>query len=193
MRRVKIGDVYYIKVPNGYKIFQYAYDIPRKGRYIRVFDGLYQEIPKNLSDIVHSQHSYIISLYITKACRIGLAVFLDNIPVPSEYPFPRYQLNFLINYRLQQVEQIHVMSADATTSVWQWFDVDSIDKLPQEYRNTTLLNSHVSPDWLLYLFDVGFDLKHIERFHLGSNPEEILKPYIEIIDYFDPGYSSGIN
>ena len=40
MRRAKLGDVYCIKVPNGYKIYQWAYSSKKRGDYIRVFDGL---------------------------------------------------------------------------------------------------------------------------------------------------------
>ena len=46
MRRAKLGDVFAVKVPNGYKIVQWAYHIKKFGRFIRVFDGLYEKIPE---------------------------------------------------------------------------------------------------------------------------------------------------
>ena len=45
MRRAKLGDVFAVKVPNGYKIVQWAYRIEKFGNYIRVFDGLYDTLP----------------------------------------------------------------------------------------------------------------------------------------------------
>ena len=184
MRRAKLGDVYYIKVPNGYKIFQWAYRIPKKGDFIRVFDGLYQTIPEDLKSIVNSQHSYIIAFYVSRAYRIGMAVFLGNYAVPGKYPFPKYQIRFRTNLVTQKLEAIHVMNADMTNSVWQWYDVNSIEELPTEYRGVTLLSNYLTPNWLLYLFDMGFDLHHPERFCLGDDPEGTLQPYTKIVDSF---------
>ena len=92
MKRARLGDVYYIKVPNGNKLYQWAYSIPRKGDFIRVFDGLYSSIPDNLLDIVAGSHSYIISFDTKRAYRVGLAQLLGNFPVPEEYPFPDFKL-----------------------------------------------------------------------------------------------------
>lgn len=181
MRKAKLGDVYYIKVPNGYKLYQWAYSIPKRGDYIRVFDGLYASIPDNLKEIVLSQHSYIIAFYASRAYRNGFAHFLGSFPVPENYPFPKYQIRFSIDQN-RKVDQIHVMNSDGKRDVWQWFDVRSVDKLPEAYRNTTLLNSCVTPNWLLYLFDNGFDLKHPERFFLDDDPDTQLQKYNDIIN-----------
>lgn len=63
MRRSKLGDVYATKLPNGYKIYQRAYDIPRRGDFVRVFDGLYESIPANVEEIVRGPHSYIVDFF----------------------------------------------------------------------------------------------------------------------------------
>ena len=40
MRRAKLGDVYCVKLPNGYKLYQWAYSIPQKGDYMFWETGL---------------------------------------------------------------------------------------------------------------------------------------------------------
>lgn len=186
MRRAKLGDVYCIKVPNGYKLYQWAYRIPRKGDFIRVFSGLYDTIPSNIEEIVLKPHSYIISFYATRANRIGLATFLGNYEVPSEYPFPKYQISFRINWKMQKVERIHVMNSGSDSNVWKWYDVSSMKELPEEFQNVTLINGVLTPNWLLYLFDNGFDLQHIERYHPGPNPSVSLQKYTDIVNKYYP-------
>lgn len=183
MKRARLGDVYCIKVPNGYKLYQWAYKIPRKGDYIRVFDGLYSTIPEDIESIVASLHSYIIYFNASRAYRIGLAHLLGNFQIPYQYPFPKYQIRFDRNPETKRVNRIHVMNADGKRDVWKWFDVCCVKDLPEEYRETTLLNSAVTPNWLLYLFDNEFDLLHPERFFIGgSNPEKELQKYSDIVN-----------
>ena len=182
MRRAKLGDVYCVKVPNGYKLYQWAYSIPKKGEYIRVFPGLHSTIPDNVEQIVLSAHSYIISFNASRAYRIGLAQFVENIPVPDQYPFPKYQIRFGLDQETKRVDCIHVMNSDGTRDVWQWYYVGAMQDLPEEYRNVTLLNSCVTPNWLLYLFDTGFDLVNPERFFLGSDPDTKLHKYSAIVN-----------
>ena len=73
MKRSKLGDVFAINLPNGYKLFQRAYDIPRTGRFIRVFDGLFPDIPNSVAEIVAGPHSYIINFDTIKAKTIFFA------------------------------------------------------------------------------------------------------------------------
>lgn len=191
MRRAKLGDVYSVKVPNGYKLYQWAYSIPKKGDYIRVFPGLYSTVPNNIKQIVLSEHSYIISFNASRAYRIGLVQFVENIPVPDQYPFPKHQIRFSIDHNTRRVDRIHVMNADGTRDLWQWFNVNSMAELPEEYRTVTLLNSCVTPNWLLYLFDKDFSLDHPERFFLGPDPETAVKEYTSIINDALARYEEG--
>ena len=78
MKRTKIGDVYAIKLMNGYKLYQWAYTIPRKGKFMRVFDGLFDNIPNNIEDLVNNPHSYIIEFDAPRAYRVGLAQLAGN-------------------------------------------------------------------------------------------------------------------
>ena len=182
MKRAKIGDVFCIDVPNGCKIFQWAYTIPKKGDYIRVFDGLYHTLPNNLEEIVSKPHSYIISFAVAKAHRIGLARFLGNFDVPEKYPFPKYQLRFDIDPYEKKVDAIHVMNSDGTRDVWKWYNVSAVSELPEEYREVSLINAYLTPNWVLYLFDGEFNLRNPERFHIGLNPEETLQKYTDIVN-----------
>ena len=182
MRRTRIGDVFVIHVPNGYKLFQWAYSIHRKGDYIRVFDGLFAQIPENVEEIISGPHSYIIAFAVSKAYRLGLAQFLGNYSIPVEYPYPKYQVHFHIDPVSRKMDAIHVMSSDGSNDVWQWFDAHSFEDLPEQYRDIKLLNCYLSPNLILYLFDVGFDLDHPSLFSPGPNSEDVLRKYSEIID-----------
>ena len=184
MRRIKIGDVFCTKVPSGYKIYQWAYRVDRKGDYIRVFDGLYDSIPSSLEEIVNGPHSYILAFRITMAYRKGLSVFLGNFPVPPEYPFPEYQLGFFFSSADQQLLSIHVMNSDQRQHMNKIYKAGKITDLPEKFQKITLINSFRDFSLILYMFDVGFDLQHIERFYVGGGPEwdAILKKYIDILD-----------
>lgn len=186
MRRAKLGDVYTIRVPNGYKIFQWAYQVPQWGKYIRVFDNLYDAVPENVAEIILGEHSYIIGFDASKAYRIGLAQFIGNMPVPDLYPFPRYRLSFWkheldAGFRIwiRPTKTNLVENANAIYS----FDVFDIKELPHEYQNIKLLDSTLSPAWLLYLFDYNFTLSDLNRFWpqyvLGENKDQILNGYQE--------------
>lgn len=187
MKRTKIGDVYSIKVPNGYKLYQWAYSIPREGDYIRVFDGLHEYIPPNLSEIVAGPHSYIISFNVKRAYRIGLAQVQGNFSVPDEYPFPEFEFS-LHPGGSQKIGAIVVrptIATSAAVNVGQWFRVNRILDLPPQFQNITLLSSRLSPSWLLYLFDVGFSLHDLDCFFPGGpgeNGNAKLQKYTDIVN-----------
>lgn len=187
MKRARMGDVYTIKVPNGYKIFQWAYSIPRKGDYIRVFDGIYETIPCNIPEIVDGPHGFIISFDIKRAYRVGLAQMLGNFPVPDEYPFPDYMLALHPGGK----RKIGAIAVDSTSSTsqpsiaGQWFRVSRIQDLPPQFQNINLLNSRLSPSWLLYLFDIGFTLYDLDSFFPGGpgeNGNAKLQKYTDIVN-----------
>lgn len=189
MRRAKLGDVYCIRVPNGYKLYQWAYRIPKEGDYIRVFDGLYDEIPTNVAEIVAGKHSYIIAFFASRAYRIGLAQLIDNLPVPEKYPFPDFEIRFWMNQQFEVFSiWVRPTSNKPTGNVNDIFDfpASSMDELPPEYQKLTLLASCVTPAWLLYLFDYDFSLSDLRRFWpivvLGEKKDEILNGYLERVE-----------
>lgn len=187
MKRARMGDVYSVKVPNGYKIYQWAYSIPREGDYIRVFDGLHEYIPTNLPKIVAGPHSYIIPFDTKRAYRIGLAQMLGNFPVPDEYPFPEYEFSLHPN-GAKKIGAIVVRPTIATSTAvnaGQWFRVNRIQDLPPQFQNITLLSSRLSPGWLLYLFDIGFTLYDLDCFFPGdpgANGNANLQKYTDIVN-----------
>ena len=105
--------------------------------------------------------------------------------MPEQYPLPNYQVHFWINYEQQKVYSITVSGRDNNGEwIWESFDVSKIADLPKEYRDTTLLAGCVTPNWLLYLFDNGFDLNHPERFSTGPNPAAVVQKYTEIVEKY---------
>lgn len=187
MRRAKLGDVFAVKVPNGYKIVQWAYHIKKFGRFIRVFDGLYEKIPEKIDAIVVAPHSYITDMDINRAYRIGLLCWLGNYPVPMQYPFPKYSVQFWFEkngstYAVDLLLNPGISDLPHRLS----FSVNGVDELPTEYRQLNLLNSRYSLDWLLYLFDNDYSLSvpHIQYpiFIWGENWRDKYQVYIDIVE-----------
>lgn len=186
MRRIRLGDVFCIKLTNGYKLLQWAYDIPRRGLFMRVFPGLFDSIPENIEGIVRGEHSYIISARIRRMYRIGLVEFLANYPVPDKYPFPRYNLEICMDQN-GKVYEILFLETNPNVSAGQFgFDASSMKELPPEYQEIKLLNGYFSPAFMFYLFDYDFDLKDLSRFRpqnvLGDTWKEKLDEYIRIVE-----------
>lgn len=189
MRRAKLGDVYAIKVMNRYKLIQWAYEIPHWGKYIRVFDGLYDTIPENVQEIVRGEHSYIVGFHISRAYRIGLAQFIENIPVPDKYPLPQYRLSFwgrqLNNNFGVWVRPTPAHPSEHVNTIYS-FDVSSLQDLPDEFRNLKLLDAEVTPALLMFWFYYDFNLNHIERYWpkdvLGESEDAVMSGYCNRVD-----------
>lgn len=186
MRRAKLGDVYAVKVPNGYKIIQWAYKIDRYGIFIRVFDGLYDAIPGDIASIVAGPHSYITSLFVPRAYRIGLLEWLGTFPVPEQYPFPAFMVEFHRDQH-RQIYELTIMKTlmDRTLPQRIRFPVTAITELPEPYRNVQMLTARVSPDQLLYLFDNDFTLEKPDVFEpsllWGESWRERYQVYIDMV------------
>lgn len=186
MRSAKLGDAYAVKVPNGYKIIQWAYNIEKFGRFIRVFDGLYEVVPEKIDEIIAGPHSYIASLHVGRAYRIGLLSWIGHFPVPREYPAPEYQISFCRDQQ-NHVYCINIMKTPIATGLPRifTFPVSTIAELPEQYQTVKLLNSHVSPDWLLYLFDNEFSLSNPDVFepwiYWGDTWREKYQIYLDMV------------
>ena len=186
MRQAKLGDVYAVKVPNGYKIIQWAYHIQKYGRFIRVFEDLYDTYPKNIAEIVNAEHSYVTDLYVGRAYRIGLLEFLGNYPVPADYPFPELQIELcekqgkIFGFKIEQRNDSYIFSQYSETAI------TTVDVLPQQYHNVKRLAHCVSPDWLLYLFDNDFSLHNLDVFYpwiyWGECWEDRYQIYIDMVE-----------
>lgn len=186
MRRAKLGDVYAVKVPNGYKIIQWAYFIEKYGTFIRVFDKLYDECPANIEEIVAGEHSYVTDLFVGRAYRVGLLEWLGNLPVPEEYPFPELSIEFcekqskIFGFKIEQRNASNVYKHYSDTAI------TTVSVLPEEYHNVKRLAHYVSPDWLLYLFDNDFSLHKVDVFYpwiyWGECWEDRYQIYIDMVE-----------
>lgn len=186
MKRAKLGDVYYVKLPNGYKIYQWAYDIPRKGTYIRVFDGLYNTIPENIAEIVAGPHNYIVDFDTKRSYYLGLSVCLGNYPIPDEYPMPTLAIDFGKLTNMKWFIEIHDMYTCRSIFEVEG-DVDDISEfeLPLKYKNVTTLWPHASPAIVFYWFDANFNLQHLKRYKpapINGDYELPYKPYLDMIE-----------
>ena len=162
MKRAKIGDVFYVKGPNGYKLYQWAYTV-RIGDLIRVFGGLYDTIPENIEELVTQPHDYVIATEPKFLYRLKLAHLIGNSKVPEEYPEPEFDISWVIT-STGKVFRIYVRQTKAPWDVRK-FDVSRMDELPIEYQNEKMIGDVVSLDWLLYLFDTDWNLKRLEKFY----------------------------
>lgn len=174
MKRAKLGDLYCMKVPNGYKIYQWAYQIPNDGSYIRVFPHLYEKIPDNLSGIVGSEHSYIIGFAAAKAYRKNLSELLGNFAVPLQYPFPQYSLTVGVGSKM--------CIRDNSTGRWLTEFVGGCAELPEKFRAVKALSGSVTPDWLMYLFDTDFDFSDWNRFFPRDEIDKYHKIYQTMLE-----------
>ena len=189
MRRAKLGDVYAMQVTNGYKLIQWAYEVPHWGKYIRVFEGLYDTIPENVQEIVCGEHSYIVGFHISRAYRIGLVQFIENIPVPDKYPLPQYRLSFWGRQMKGSfgvwVRPTPAHPSEHVNTIYS-FDVGSLQDLPDEFRNLKLLDAEVTPALLMFWFDYDFNLNHIERYWpkdvFGESADAVMSGYCERVD-----------
>ena len=186
MRRAKLGDVYAVKVPNGYKVIQWAYHIEKYGRFIRVFDELYDVCPANIEEIVAGEHSYVTELFVERAYRIGLLDWLGNFPVPEEYPFQELSIEF--HARDSKVFAIFIRQRIGPDPCSHYSDtsIKTVSVLPEEYHNVKRLAHRVSPDWLLYLFDNDFSLHKVDVFYpwvyWGECWENRYQIYIDMVE-----------
>ena len=182
MKRAKIGDVYFVKVSKGYKLYQWAYTIPQKGDYIRVFEGIYKMIPCEIEKIVQGPHAYIIPCFTKKMYQVGISHLIGNYEVPKEYPFPKNMLWFWQDEATNKTFAIEVMDVFSTREYCETFKVDKMSKLPPQHRGEKLINSRVGVPYMLYLFDVDFDLSKLDLFSPKGDPEIALKKYIDIVN-----------
>lgn len=165
MKRAAIGDLYCMKVPNGYKLYQWAYSIQGFGYYIRVFHGLYSEIPSDLESVVNSEHDYIIGFAAGKAYRLKLAELLGNFPVPVKYPVPEFSIGVSFDGRKICAEEFPSGQRVSRYVHQRRF-------LPPKYRKINMLKCSVTPDYLMFLFDTGFDLSNWKVFTAYSDIEK---------------------
>lgn len=173
MKRTKLGDVYYVETEKGYKLYQWAYYLEKRGEFIRVFPGLYQSVPDNIEEIVKADHSYIIDFSAPKAYRKGFAILIGNYPVPEEYPLPKYTIMYNTNDLYGRPMSTGLWEVDAYPPVrgsdfYTYYGDASGKCLPERFRDLKFIKGSVDPIWMVYLFEVGFDRDHMDLFWPGK-------------------------
>ncbi|MBQ3258166.1 MAG: hypothetical protein IJA67_12265 [Oscillospiraceae bacterium] len=181
-KRPKLGDVLYTKVPNGYKIYQWVFKDTRWGNLVFVFSGLYNGVPNNVQEIVSAQEGYLMSMPVGKACRIGFSTIIDNYEIPPNCVFPEFYIDW-ISYYEGGICFLDVTISEFETlrQVGYYPKVKCMNDLPEVHRNTKLISGIYSPDWILYLFDIDFNLNKMERRNLGENASKYATLYHEIL------------
>lgn len=172
MKRIKLGDVFAFKTEKGIKIIQWAYSPPKYGDFIRVFDNLYNKIPKNIDDIVNGSHSYIIGTDPKRLYKKEIIQLIGNYNTPMDGKFPEYSVNYrYYGHDDGKWEVSRVFTNEYHTIV---SSNDDILSLPDKFRTITLINCFIGPEWLEYYFVSDFDLHHMKMFSPGS---EVIKQY----------------
>ena len=114
--------------------------------------------------------------------QIGISKLIGNYKIPEEYPFPENMLWFWRDAKTKKTTAIEVMNVFSTFDYCETFDVSRMSDLPPKHQGEKLINAHVGVPYLLYLFDVDFDLTKLDLFSPIGDPEIALKKYIDIVD-----------
>ena len=174
MKRTKIGDVYAFKTERGYRILQWAYDIEKKGEYVRVFPNFYEEVPQNIEKIISGDCSYIMSFAIRKLYSKGVLELIYRAPEDSIPPFPKHDIEYHGNAKKGYFE---VCESDCHQN-FECFDGYPDGRgLPRKYRKLRLINGCVDGVWFIYLLTSDFDLQHWDCFYPREKYDYLLKKY----------------
>ena len=117
--------------------------------------------------------------------QVGISQLIGNYKVPEKYPFPKNMLWFWRDEKTNKTTAIEVMDVFHISDYFEIFDVDRMSKLPLKHRGEKLINSRVGVPYILYLFDVDFNLSKLDLFTPKGDPEIALKKYIDIVNATD--------
>ena len=178
MKRLKLGDILAFQTDRGYRIFHWAYNVPKKGKYIRVMPGFYQTIPNNLNEIVSGECAFIIWADINWYYKNGLFVLVGHEDVSNEtYPFPEYQI--LLKYvdpdddHYAFFEFNHIYRNE-----WETCRSDPFaNGFPERFKYLKLLNLRCSPFLMMTLLSSDFDTHNWHKFDMSSKKDYYEKLY----------------
>ena len=140
MKREKLGDVYAFKTDRGYRIMQWAYNIEKRGKYIKVFDGFFDQAPDNLDEIVRGDCLYMLPFPIQKLYKKGIVELWGNFQAPEQSTFSGKHINFV--QRIPGLNIIIFEIGDMFTNKSIYFCGDMTgNAVPEQYRNLSCLNS----------------------------------------------------
>ncbi|MBR6646575.1 MAG: hypothetical protein IKL09_03570 [Clostridia bacterium] len=107
---------------------------------------------------------------------------IGNYKIPEEYPFPENMLWFWRDAKTKKTTAIEVMNVFSTFDYCETFDVSRMSDLPPKHQGEKLINAHVGVPYLLYLFDVDFDLSKLDIFSPPGDHEVVMKEYIDMVN-----------
>lgn len=173
MKRAKLGDVFAFKAERGYRIIQWAYHIPKKGRFLKIFPGFYDEKPSNLIEILNGDCLYIVNFYLPFLLSKNILDFWGNYQECILEPFPKLMIEFRkyvgdqILYRISN----SLIAQDSETYIGN----SSGDGIPKKYNHVRLLNLNPCPMSFLHMLSSDFDLKHFDYFWPTDEEKNRLK------------------
>ena len=173
MKRIKIGDVFCVHTDLGYKMFQYYCETKVLGQHIRVFPGFHESKPDNFVEAVNCEHEYVIAFDVRRAYRFGFSEILGHASVPTNIAEPDFFIGFTNtgSHGTWRINSLHTNDFERITGT------PDVSCLPDRYRSCNFTLSYVGPDWLMYLFESGFDLHHMDRFWPGSKIDKYADKY----------------
>ncbi len=144
--RIKPGDIFEIKTPQGKVYLHYIYIDEFTGELIRVLPGFYQSLPKELSKLVSQKEQFVVSFPLTTAFN---KKFVKLVGFSSEgYTKPKHMRSEHIIKG--QILGWHIIDTDT----WQRqlvknLSQEQIQLSPWGIWNDTLLIENLVKGWTL--------------------------------------------
>lgn len=146
---LKIGDVFEIVTPKGKAYIQYVFKNETLGELIRVLQGVYEQRPQNLEEIVNKSEQYFIHFPVKVANKQRIIELSGNFELPPNLEIPK-------KFRTLRKDK------DGNIIGWQIIDYDSwqretVNKLSGQQQelspwgtwNDTLLIERITQGWTL--------------------------------------------
>ncbi|MCB0278327.1 MAG: hypothetical protein KDD94_02415 [Calditrichaeota bacterium] len=89
MARIKIGDFFEIETPKGKAYMQYVHKDDSMGFLVKILDGFYQEIPKNLGKLVTSNERFLIYFPLSAAYNRKIVKLVGHMEL-GDFVQPKY-------------------------------------------------------------------------------------------------------
>jgi len=149
MARLKVGDVFEIVTPKGKAYIQYVFNNDTIGELIRVLQGVYENQPQNLAEIVNKNEEYFVHFPVKAANKQKIIELIGNFELPHDLDIPK-------KFRTLKKDR------DGNLIGWQIVDYDTwqretVNKLSEQQQelspwgtwNDTLLVERITQGWTL--------------------------------------------
>jgi hypothetical protein len=149
MKRIAIGDVFSINTPKGNAYFQYACKDKNNIEMLRIFPGLFEDIPSDLGELVRKKELFLISFPLAAAYRRELVELVGSYPIPEGFQKPKYMRTdnidrngVLVNWYIVDTETLKREKVLELTEEQKKLS-------PFEIWNDTLLIEKLTEGWTL--------------------------------------------